>query len=152
MTPFWVWRAIFLQPQKARRHLQGADVSGPEGLGHQRPAVRGLTSALGSCCLLTALSLQGFFCKTEDDFDDWCQQVRKVCGLLGRLAVVGRGHEDTHWMLTSTGLMFQFHPMWVLEAECPGSFNSSQGSACCGAARGQAYPEQVEFLPPPFAV
>lgn len=24
--------------------------------------------------------LQGFFCKTEDDFNDWCQQVRKVGG------------------------------------------------------------------------
>lgn len=30
--------------------------------------------------LLTTLSFQGFFCKTEDDFDDWCQQVKKVGG------------------------------------------------------------------------
>lgn len=31
------------------------------------------------------ISLQGFFCKTEEDFNDWCQQVRKLSLLGGAL-------------------------------------------------------------------
>lgn len=34
---------------------------------------------LATCCSWSLL-FQGFFCKTEDDFDDWCQQVRQVGG------------------------------------------------------------------------
>lgn len=52
-------------------------------------------SRLAACCSPLFL-LQGFFCQTEEDFDDWCQRVRKVgsgspaCGARGK-AVSGLG-------------------------------------------------------------
>lgn len=43
------------------------------------PLARPLNYTWLLCCSRSLL-FQGFFCKTEDDFDDWCQQVRQVGG------------------------------------------------------------------------
>lgn len=52
----------------------------PAPSGHDLRPAPGQPGARLAHLLLTTLSFQGFFCKTEDDFDDWCQQVKKVGG------------------------------------------------------------------------
>lgn len=49
-------------------------------MGQSKPQFK--SKALSVVTINSPLSFfffQGFFCNTEEDFNNWCQQIRKVC-------------------------------------------------------------------------
>ena len=64
-----------LRPSGRRGVGTAAGQQGRPGMSRVHLRARGPGGPTYGACWL-----QGFFCETEDDFNDWCQQVRKVGG------------------------------------------------------------------------